>query len=131
MKNRLDLQGTARVPRNTSAREWPFVKCTAVAVVTALYRKERKDQDKSCETLVRVEKVEGHLVHADACIVARPIAAPVLPLHPDVRDQAVQLLGKGVRSSTVLYENQHFLIREFGGAVATKKHRLVLDPQVC
>ena len=123
------LQGELCMPRSTGVREWPFVGCTATAVVTAVYRREGNDRDK--EALIRIEKLKGQLIHADACLVARPIAAPVLSLHPAVREQARQLVEKGVRSSTVLFENQQFLFRDFAGAVATKKHRLVLEPQVC
>lgn len=100
-----------------------------MALVTALYRRE--GNDKAVETLICIERLEGQLTHSDACLIARPIAAPVLPLHPLVRDQAKQLMDRGVRSSTVLYENQLLLCRDFGGAVATKKNRLLLVSQVC
>jgi hypothetical protein len=117
------LQGA---PRETTAREWPFTECLAIVLVSSVVKKCADGQ----HSLVYVKGIKGRFEHTSECVIARPIAAPVLRLHPVVREQAAQLLRMNVRATQVLYENMQLLSRDFDGAIATDQHRLLLDAQV-
>jgi hypothetical protein len=117
------LQGT---PRDVTAREWPFTECLAIALVSSVVKKSADGH----HSLVYVKGIKARFEHTSECIIARPIAAPVLRLHPVVREQAAQLLRMNVRATQVLYENMQLLSRDFDGAIATDQHRLLLDAQV-
>jgi hypothetical protein len=77
-----------------------------------------------------VKSIRGRFEHTSECVIARPIAAPVLKLHPLVREHAAQLVRMNVRSAQILYENMQYLSREFDGAIATEEFRLLLLAQV-
>ena len=80
--------------------------------------------------IVCIDGVIGNFCHAAECIIARPVQAPPLPLHPDVRTQAENLLSLGVPTSDILVRNQQ-LLESLGGFCATAEYRIFLEHQVC
>jgi hypothetical protein len=106
---------------------WPDLQCPAVAQVSYIVSDTRKEWTAD---IVGIEAVRGYFDHATECLIARPVAAPPLPLHPDVRTQALQLIEMGAPPSEILLRNTE-LLEQLGGVSATDKYRVFLEHKVC
>ena len=82
------------------------------------------------EGVVSVDWVKGHFDHTAECLIAQPVSAPPLPLHPEVLELTEHLLSLGVPTSEILVQNQKML-EKFGNVCATSQFRVFLEHKVC
>ena len=105
---------------------WPLKHCIAVARVAYVIRQGAGDWR---EGVVSIDWVKGHFTHAAECLIARPTAAPPLPLHPEVVELTEHLLSLGVPTSEILVQNQQML-QKLGDVCATSTSRIFLEHKV-
>lgn len=82
------------------------------------------------ERVMFVRSMSGTGTHSEECLMARPLRAPTLVLHPDMVQQVLRLLALKVPPAEILADNIRLLRDTYGSRTTMGEFRLLLDNQV-
>ncbi|TRM61181.1 hypothetical protein BD626DRAFT_406215 [Schizophyllum amplum] len=117
---------SARAGRKAKTRNipWEFTGCLAFITVITMHDSGRIYADLR---FLAVDSVTGILEHSDSCkLVIQMFKPPAIPLHPEVRELALELLQHHEPLYLVRIKCADFAITRFGDSPGDNHHRFTL-----